>query len=286
MRWAIKFRSVGDEEGAEEGSVVDKWFVFLKELGLPVYIRCNVDEFLPEFVPFLASLHFTELPKEEVGGARRLIELGGGAKVLEMRPANAVVTKQINSTVPNDVYGSESIVPRDGYKVYRYKKTAIVLYSFGTGEWAAGCFRDFGSGENRTAYRCVINRYLSWALAPMGIVGFWGRKSQAGIEVLKQGESLAEVVFVDIQNGRLVASDGIETIRSDCRIVRYDAATGGSQMKMDKIQLTSFLIQYTSYFDYAGPSVPVRQAVREIAWRLEGVVCAKSVSETNPRLSL
>ena len=266
---------------------MDKWFVFSKDLGFPVYIRCNSDEFLPGFISTLNSMQFTELPEEGVDEAKRRVGQDENARVLEIRLANSAIAQQIRSTVPNDAYGLESIVPRDGYRVYRYKGSAIVLYSFGVSEWVAGCFADIGSDENKTACRCILNRYLSWALAPMGVVGFWGRKNRDGIEVLRQRESLAEAIFIDIRNGRLVTSGGVEAIRSDCRIVRYDTMASTSQVRMDKIQLVSFLVQYTSYLDYAGLSIPLRQAVQEIAQRIEGIVYAEgSTSKSSPRLSL
>ncbi len=259
-----------------------KWFVFQKDLNLPIYIRCNINEFHSNLVAFLSSMKFTELSEKEVFKAEMRMKHDKNVRVLEIRPSSSIVAQQIKFAIESDVYGAESIVPRDGHRVYRYKEIAIILYSFGLSEWVLGCFKDFGTGPDNMAYKCVINRYLSWALAPMGIVGFWGKVTDEGIFVLKQRDSQGESVFLDIQANRAVSSKGIEVLHIGSKVFRRDETpVKGQIIRMQKEQFMSFLMQYTNYLDYSGPSVPIRQAIREITQKLEGGVV---YFEDNPKI--
>ena len=268
-------------------STLSKWFVFQKDLNLPIYIRCSLDEFHPNLVAFLSSMKFTELSEKEVHETKTQMKSNTNARILEIKLSNAAVAQQIRFAIESDMYGVESIVPRDGHRVYRYKEVAIILYSFGLGEWVLGCFKNFGTGEDKTAYKCVLNRYLSWALAPMGIVGFWGKVTDAGIVVLKQRESQGEALFLDIQGHRSISSNGIEALHAGSKILRRDDTLGkGQVVRMQREQLTSFLLQYTSYLDYSGPSVSIKQALQEIGQGLEGVIYSEEVSKTQTDLPL
>lgn len=249
------------------------YFVFRKELGLPIYIKCFLGNFRENFVEFLNSMGFEKITGEP---SPENLE-GGGAHILEMKRANSVVASRIRSSLESDTYGPESIVPRDGHRVYRYKGVALLLYSAGPREWVAGCFEDFGTGPDGLAYRSIIGRYLSWALAPRGIVGFWGKFSSPGLEVMRQGESRGEIVFVDIRENRVVTGEGVKPLGPEHRILRRDKSVGKEKIRMSREELASFLIAYTSYMDYPGPIMPLRQAVLAISSRMEGVVCGHQV---------
>lgn len=264
-----------------------KWYVFQKDLGLPIYVRCDVGEFHPSLVAFLSSMRFTELSGREAEEAAERVGAEREARVLDLRPCGAAVAQQIRSAAESDAHGPESIVPGDGYRVYRHKDVAILLYSFGSKEWVAGAFRDFGTGEAGPAYKAVANRFLGWSLAPLGVVGFWGRWSDEGVVVTRQRDSGGEAVFIDVRRDRAIVPSGApEAIRPDSRVVRLDPTAGPGRRRMGAEQLAGFLAQHTCYLDYSGPSVPVRQAIRAIAQRLEGVVRAPAAPGSRPDLSL
>ena len=223
-------------------------------------------------------MSFTELSNKERDKAQERAKHDTEAFVLEIKLSNSVVAGRIRSAVESDAYGPESIVPRDGYRVYRYKGVALLLYSFGPREWVAGCFKDFGTGEDESVYRCILNRYLSWALAPVGVVGLWGKFTQGGIEVMQQRESKGEAIFVDVRNNRAITPEGVEDLSGAHKILRRDETLGQKSIRMSREELSSFLIQYTSYMDYMGPSAPLRQAILAISRSMEGIVHGGALS--------
>ena len=206
---------------------------------------------------------------------------------MEIRLGSSTVAQQINFATESDIYGEESIIPKEGHRVYRYKEVAVMLYSFGLTEWVLGCFEDFGTGDKKAAYTCIINRYLSWALAPMGIVGFWGELNGNDIVILKRRESEGNAIFIDIRENKIISLKGIHALSRGSKIVRFDDTLGkGEVIRMQKEQLASFLTQYTSYLDYLGPSVPIRQAVSAIIQRLDGIISPQNGVATQTDLPL
>ena len=252
-----------------------KYFVFQKGLDLPIYIRYREDEFHPNLGLFLNSLRFTELSDEDIEKAFRTKKVD--SRILDIKLSNAPTAQQIKFATESDTYGSESIIIKNRHKVYRYKEVALILYSFGLGEWVLGCFKDFGVNKQQTAAcKCIIYRYLSWALAPMGIVGFWGHVSDEKAFILRQRESIGNVFFIDLLRNRILDSSGFHPLREGLTIFRQDHTLGlGKTIRMGREQLISFLTQYTSYLDYSGPSLPLKHSIQKMAQRFTGVICPR-----------
>jgi hypothetical protein len=263
------------------------YFQYFKEMNLPVYIRFDLAAFDGLLFSFLTKMRFSEMKESDAEEkVMSMLKKDSRARLLTMEIASLAVSRTIDSVVESDRFGNESIVPKDGYRVYRHKDVALMIYSFGASEWRLGVYADFGNKEGRVAYRTVINRYLSWALAPNGFVGFWGVPVEEGIVVMKARESEGEVVFVDILGRRFISQDGASTMHSRFKILRLDSALKGRNVRMGTEELFSFLTVHTSYFDYQGPSTAVRQMLQALSRMTEGLIHPRESFKPRTDLSL
>jgi hypothetical protein len=248
------------------------YYQFHKEIGLPIFIALDTtcfDSTLPEF---LVKLKFVRLTENEEKDAIKTISETKNSRCLMINEASLKVSKQIYSTMESDRFGDETIFAKDGYRVYRQKNLALMVYSFGANTWELGTYRDFGSKENHQKAMTIINRFLSLALAPIGIVGFFGVTIDEGMVVQRMLESKGEVVFLDLNHHRAFTLDGVKRISPKFKILRLDPTIKGRNIKMSNEEYLSFLTSHVSYFDYTGLSIPVRQMVQAICKMTEGLI--------------
>ena len=206
--------------------------------------------------------------------------------MLHIGEASPIVAKQIQSTMESDRYGSESIIPKEGYRVYRYKDLALMVYSFTAKEWQLGCYRDFGAPTLIIPSRVILNRFLSWALVSQGIVGFWGVGIDDGIVAQRPADSKGEAVFVDVVGFRLLTIDGVKKLRSHFKILRLDPTLKGKNVRMSNEELLSFLSTHCAYLDSAGLSVPVRQLIQALSKMSDGLLHPQESFRPRTDLSL
>jgi hypothetical protein len=149
-----------------------------------------------------------------------------------------------------------------------------------------GCLSNFGEGSALSDYRCIINRYLSWALVSEGIIGFWGVPVEEGMVILKRKESQGEAVFIDVREGRTFSIDGATPMKPGFTILRLDSILKDKNITMSREQLISFLTVNSTFFDYQGLNVPVRQAIVSLAKIAEGIVHPRESFKPRTDLSL
>ena len=161
-----------------------------------------------------------------------------------------------------------------------------MVYSFGVSEWKMGCFKDFGHPDDIFACRSVVNRFISWTLSSLGIVGFWGVPVDEGVVVMKQIESAAEAVYIDINERKLYSIDGERKIDSRFSILRLDSGLKDKNIRMTPEQMMSFLFHHCTFLDYSGPSTPVRQVIQYLSKNIEGQIFPKESFRPRSDLSL
>jgi hypothetical protein len=261
-------------------------FQYFKEQGYPVYIRYDQNLFSVELKQFLKEFQFTELEAAETEKIEQTVNRLKNSRLLTLEVASPHVVAQIDQFMDTDIYGYESITPKESYKVYRYKGEAVMVYSFVSKFWRIGVFEDFAVESNNVSAKSIINRYLSWALAPLGVVGFWGVPVDEGIVIFKQSESSGEAVFVDVNTFKVLSIDGVRRIRGRFQVLRLDSTLKGRNLTMNREELLSFLTQYCSYFDYVGPSVPVRQMIQALSRLAVGLIHPRESFKPRTDLSL
>jgi hypothetical protein len=245
----------------ESGKIV--CYQFSSDLGIPIFVRFNQDVVGVQLVTFLENNRFTLIPEKEISQIDKFIQETDNARLLNIELASAHVARQIRAISFTDSYGAESVTPRDGYRIYRYKNVAVTIFSHRSRMWEMGVLEGFG--ESGFEARVVINRFLAWALAPMGMISFWGVPVDEGIVILKQRESEGEWGYVDAQNLRQISLDGVKEHRSSFEILRLDPVLKVMTIVMIKVELLSFLYHYCVYFEHNGLSYPIRQMIHHLS---------------------
>lgn len=252
-----------------------KYFQYHADRDYPVFLGIYAEDenFADSLTELIEQMNFRELSGTEVDDLQKTLSGNSFARLLKISPASFKVVRQIEAATHSDRYGAESILPKEGYKVYRFRDHALMVYSYAAEAWECGVTESFGVGEEGIfAARTVINRYLSWSLAPLGVVGFWGVPVQEGLVILKQKESQGEAVFLDIGNKYILSMDGKEKIPTRFKVLRLDTRLKGKNIKMTSEELLSFLSVHTTYFDPGGNSLPIRQLLRAISRFGEGLI--------------
>jgi len=263
------------------------YFQFSKELALPIYIKVDFSIFDRKLGLLLKELRFEELPKDKHQSILENIREKNHARLLILQEATSVVARQIDSALETDKYGLEGITPKEGYRVYRFKGQALLVYSFSSVIWQLGCFSDFGAeGKGHFEARIILNRFLSWALSPLGIIGFWGVPVDEGIVVLRNFESKGEAVFADVMNKKLITQDSIIKMRGRFNILKLDSTLRGRNIRMNSEELMGFLTTHSSFFDYSGLSMGVRQMIHELSKQAQGLIHPRENFKPRTDLSL
>ena len=263
-----------------------KYFQFAKEYDYPIYIKYCLSEFSPELSSFLIRNRFTELSDADSVEIQNNIGSVKYMRILELSEATNQIMREIERFGENDKFGDESIWPKEGHKMYKFRDTALMIYSFMAPEWQLAVSCDFGSEKENHKDKVVINRFLSWALAPFGIVGFWGVPVDEGVVVMRQNKSIGEAFFIDIQNRNVITLDGIRKLSSKFKILRLKSLLRGKNVRMSKEEYLSFLTIHCTYFDFEGLSIPVRQVIQRIVKITDGLLHPEDSFRPRTDLSL
>lgn len=255
-----------------------RYFQYHSEKDFPVFLGVYDDggKFADSLTSLVEQMNFREMGDSEVEEMEKTLSKNSFARLLRVKPASLKVIRQIETAMHSDRFGAESILPKEGYKVYRYRGQALLVYSYAADAWECGVTDTFGVGdEGIFAARTVLNRYLSWALAPIGVVGFWGVPVEEGMVVLKQKESQGEAVYIDLNERSILSMDGKSKMPTRFKILRLDPRLKGKNIKMTSEELLSFLSVHTAFFDPSGNSLPVRQILQAISRMGEGLIHPK-----------
>ena len=265
------------------------YYQYQKELNLPIYVCVDLQSFESGLGEFLGLMKFIKLSEKEEVEAIQIIKKNNAARCLNISLASATVLRQIYSYMEFDSYGIETVIPKSGYQVYRYKNVGLMVYSFGVREWEFGSSSDFGSSkavDKKLAARTVIHRFLSWALVHHGILGLWGVAVDEGMVLQRINESRGEAVFIDVLASRILSQDGVKKLGPTFKILRLDPTLKGRNIRMSKEELFSFMSSHCSYLDYKGLSVPVRQMIQTVVRMSEGLIHPKESFRPRTDLSL
>lgn len=262
----------------------------------PVYIKMNEKDFSPQTREFILSMGFNEIPMSTGQAMDLLIETGKApshARMLNLSLASHTVARQIEMFRPDDRFGEEGLIPQNGYKVYRYRGVAMMVMSMGSPVWQMGCFENFGAAKNADGrvdedlaapFRTVLNRFLSWSLAPLGVVGLWGVPVDEGTVVMKRLNTKGEAVFFDVYRHQILSVDGLKKLNGRFQLMRLDSTLKGRSVPMKTEQLNCFLAEHCTYMDEKGPTVPIRQMVQTLSKMAVGMIYPRE--NFQPRTSL
>lgn len=236
----------------------------------PIFITFDVQDSFASLSQFLETLGFHEVHRDEVEKSRQHKSF----RLLKISLASSVVARQIEMFRSSDRYGYEGLTSQKGHKVYRLRGVAMMVFSLGASDWEMGCFRDFGSQSSSQSiyFRSVMNRFLSWSLASMGVVGFWGVPVDEGVVILKQKFSQGEAVYFDLYNRKLIGQDGVRSLSGQFQIMRLDSSLRAKSLPMKTEELSCFLFEQTTYLDEQGLPSYVRQLIQSLSKQAQGMV--------------
>lgn len=246
------------------------YFQYVSDLNYPVFLSFSQKEFnKEEMAVLLENLNFSPKDEAEVDKVRGE---DPQFRILKIKIASGRLVRQIQTVQVSDRFGPERIDQGNGFNIYRYKNTGLMVYSFRSPEWELGVLEDFASDPTSIASRVVVNRYLSWALSQVGVCGIWGVAVDNSMVVSKVGSSQGECVFFDLENQKVITQDGIQNLDYGFQFIRLDATLKDKTIEMSREQLLSFLPMHCTYFSTNFLSVPIRQMISRLALSVPGVI--------------
>lgn len=251
------------------------YFRYHSGLQMPVFIKVNLELHEAALPALLESMRFVEMSSDQIKHVGDEMAGDVNARMMTIVPAGVSASRQIDAAVHSDRYGKESVIAKNGYKVYRYKGQALIVYSYGVKEWECGVLPSFSEMENQEETRSILGRYLSWALAPLGVIGFWGVPVEEGLVVLKQKDSGGEMVFLDVRKKKVLSVDGVKKFPARMKILRLDEKLHNKNLKMSREELIGFLSLSSGFLDPEGLSIATRQLIHSLALGCEGIVHPK-----------
>lgn len=265
-----------------------KWtyLQYHKDIQLPVFIKFNPEEFEPQLEKFLLGLGFVKMKDGDGLDAEKKLNRTQGGRLLTISEASVQVAKQIEMTLESDRYGGESVTPKPGYRVYRYRGVGLLIYSLAASEWQLGVYSHFGSEGQVVEARTIMGRFLGWALSSLGYVGFWGTPVEEGAVIMKPQRAFGEFFMLDVMNRRMITLDGVVKMKPQFRLLRLDSTLKGRNIRMSGEEYLSFLLHHTCFFDYAGPTVAVRQLVQALSKSTEGIIHPEESFRPRSNLSI
>ena len=261
-----------------------------KELDYPIYLKMDDERFPKDALSMIIDFGFEELVDGRFKDIDAIIAKDKDSRILSMSRALPEVMRQLSRIQESDLYGVESLIPRDRYNVYRYKEGGILVFSNQANVWKLGCWTNFRDRDTlKKAYSIILNRYISWAFVNHGVAGFWGKVSGTELELLKQKESKGEAVYIDIERdiifnlkGMILSLQGVDIVMQEKGVL----IPSKKRRMVSKEELISFLCSSCTYFDLKGLNVKVRQMIARIAKTQCGYVKPKSLDGSARGLSL
>ncbi|MCO4752975.1 MAG: hypothetical protein KC478_00765 [Bacteriovoracaceae bacterium] len=254
------------------------YYQFQKEMQYQVFARFEDTGLESEMIQTMEALGFSKVDDDKL----KEIEFSRSeTRILKISKASIKVSQQIRGISNGmDKYGPESISSQGGYEVYRYHGVGMMIFAQQSNTWEMGLVNPTLNIEK---IKVMLTRFVSWALAPKGVVGFWAVPVDQGFVVMKPKESLFEAVFIDIDQMAMMTQDGIKPICADLQILRVDETLKNSSKSMSKEALLSFLCSNTTHFSYSGLPNTMRAKLYEVASFASGMVYP--VDNYRPRTS-
>ena len=247
-----------------------KYFSLGEDLDYPIYLRTEDQGILKEALDMVLGFGFKPLDEEKAKEIDSDLEGSEDTRVLDLSCASPEVRLQLSRIQESDLYGFESIIPQDGYNVYRYKNGGVLVFSNTANVWKLGCWTSFKErNDSKKAYNIILNRFLSWAFVEHGVIGFWGRIVGKEVELLKQKESRGEAVYVDTKRKIIFNFKGATLPIKDADIVIEEkeavSTSDNKRRTTSKEKFISLLFSSCTYFDLKGLNKGVREMIAKIA---------------------
>lgn len=235
------------------------FFQWQKQDGYPVFLRMGRELLEGRLQKLITDLGFVEIAEAD---HKKISASRPGTKVITVSRASTRVAQQVMLPDSMDRYGHENLSYRGETQIYLYRRIGMMVSSPTSTLWELGLVSSLDTTEELTGLRVMLNRALAWALAPMGVLGFWGVATSEGLVAMKQSQSFGEVVFVDVDKLKMYSSSGTTSIASQFTILRADKP-GPVGRALSPEELVSYLNTTNIYFSHIGlPHTLKRSALK------------------------
>lgn len=242
------------------------YYKFQKMLDYEVYLRFEDFEFENLFTEVLDVMGFHKIERDSI---KDKSFNPYQTKILKVVKATPRVCRQINQNFfEYNGFGVESLSQMGAYDVYKYKGVGMMVIGTNTLFWELGIKRT----DDHNALRTILTRFVSFALAPKGVVGFWGVSIKEGFVVMNPEASNFEAIYVDLEKEILITYDGIKGIAPDLQILRLDSTLRNEAKKMNREQLLSFLTMNTAHLSYTGTIAAISKTILELTHIADGII--------------
>lgn len=250
------------------------YYQWQKPSAYPVFLKIARPMLEGRLLKLLGDLGFQEVTPVE---QKKISVQKMGTKVISLSKASNRVSQQVMLSDSLDRFGHEVLSYQGSAHVYTYKKIGMMVFSPTTSFWEMGIASQLETTEELMGLRVMINRALSWALAPLGIIGFWGVVTAEGFVAMKQSQSFGEAVFIDIESEMMFSSAGDGKMESGFTIFRADK-TGVTGKIIGPEELISFLSTSNTYLSHLNLPHPLKRAAMKLGTRVKGVWSGYSTS--------
>lgn len=240
-----------------------KWtyYQFRKKHQYPVYVRLHPEVELSKLTQVLSEVGFDLLSDAEV---RNISLQKAGVKLLTIQEASGKILGQLQTSDSLDHYGHESLSIHAGVSVYTYRKVALMMTPSGKPLWDMALVTTNHTPEQFIGMRVVLTRYLSMALAPFGVISYWGTAKDDSVIIMKQAQSYGESVFIDHKKNLIFSFHGESHFHHGLHIHRLDQNKKVG-LALSKEELMSFLSVSTCLMSFTGLSVEMKKSIVEIS---------------------
>lgn len=231
------------------------YFQWQKPQGYPVYLRVPMELLEGRLQKLVADLGFYEVTLAEQA---KIPLHRSNTRVLSLNRASPRVALQVRTSDTLDRFGSEVLHPREAANVYLHRRIGMMVFNTSTTLWELGLASTLETTEELMGLRVMLNRFLSWALAPQGVVGFWGVATTDGFVIMQRAQSFGEAVFVDVERRWTFSSAGAKPLEGAFTILRAEkGASAGKPLSRE--ELVSFLCTHTTYLSHTGLPTNLRK---------------------------
>jgi hypothetical protein len=252
------------------------YYQFHKTHSYPVIIRLDSSVAEGRLQKVISDLGFFELSEAE----KKTLPLNkASTKILSLKKAPPRIIQQVKTPDTLDSYGLESLQTNNNFQIYTYRNLGMMIFSYSSSYWELGLCSDLNNTEELTHLRIMLTRFVSWALGPLGIIGYWGVTTQDGMVVMKQAHSFGESVFLDLDNKRILSGQTEKKFGGDFTIFRAEK-TVPQNKTLSKEELISFLSTASNYFSYGGLPTPMKRNIFLLGSMTRGEYSPLALPET------
>ena len=101
------------------------YFYLSEELDYPIYLKVEDRAVPKDIFDMILSFGFKALDEERSRDIDSILAEREDSRILDVSCASPEVRLQLSRIQESDLYGFESIIPQNGYSVYRYKDCGV-----------------------------------------------------------------------------------------------------------------------------------------------------------------